>query len=393
MIDLARAHLPQDAVLPDYGDGGLFGFARGLRHWLHEPAAGWAHGGLEAGEQGVVVVLVVDGLGDLFLARHGQGSCLLANRRGRLSSVFPSTTASAVTTLFTGLAPAQHGLNGWFIHDHRLGGVIAPLPLVHRSGGPLDVFRLVPRLFPYHSMFLGAQRPVVVVTPADLADSRYSRHHNGGARVRAYERMDGMGEAIVEEAQRLQAGGGLVHAYYPVLDALSHVHGCQSSAAVSVFHRLDLLFAYLLDRLSGSGVTLVVTADHGFIDAPEEKTVRLALDDEVSSMLAAPLFGERRAAFCLLRAGAEESFAAWAGEALAGKAVMVPGAALLASGLLGPGEAHEELAERVGNCALLMEPGWTIVDEVEGEKAHRMIGVHGGLTADEMWVPLIRVRA
>ncbi len=393
MIAPADRALPQHAVLPDYGDGGLFGFARGLRRWLHEPAAGWTHGALEGGEQGVVVVLVVDGLGDNFLARHGQGSCLLANRRGRLSSVFPSTTASAVTTLFTGLAPAEHGLNGWFIHDHRLGGVIAPLPLVHRSGKPLEIFRLVPRLFPYDSMFVGAQRPVVVVTPVELADSHYSRHHNGGARVRPYERMDGMGEAIMAEAQRLQGSGGLVHAYYPVLDALSHVYGCHSSAAVSVFHRLDLLFAFLLDRLRGSGVTLVVTADHGFIDAPEEKVVHLSLSDDVSSMLAAPLFGERRAAFCLVRPGAEEGFAAWAREALAGKAAMVPGPDLIASGLLGPGKAHEDLAERVGSCALLMEPGWTIVDEVEGEKTHRMIGVHGGLTADEMWVPLIRALA
>ncbi len=39
-----------------------------------------------------------------------------------------------------------------------------------------------------------------------------------------------------------------------------------------------------------------------------------------------------------------------------------------------------------------MESGWTIVDHVAGEHEHTMIGVHGGLSADEMRVPLIRMR-
>ncbi len=50
------------------------------------------------------------------------------------------------------------------------------------------------------------------------------------------------------------------------------------------------------------------------------------------------------------------------------------------------------LRERVGTHVLLMEPGWTIVDHVEGETVHELIGVHGGLSADEMLVPLIVAR-
>jgi hypothetical protein len=93
-----------------------------------------------------------------------------------------------------------------------------------------------------------------------------------------------------------------------------------------------------------------------------------------------------------VRHGAEAAFEAWAALELAGKAVAVTGAAFLASGLLGPGEPHARLRERVGSHVLLMEPGWTIVDHVEGESAHEMIGVHGGLSADEMLVPLILAR-
>ncbi|ATE59831.1 alkaline phosphatase family protein [Thauera sinica] len=382
--------VPRDAVLPDYGNDGLYGFAHGLRGWLHDPGAAWPQAGIEADERRVVVLLIVDGLGDGFLARHGAGSALLAHRVRRMSSVFPSTTASAVTLLHTGLSPAEHGLTGWFIHDRRFGGVIAPLPLTRRGNGPIEAVRLAPRLFPYSSMFRGARRPVTVLSPEDIAFSRFSLHHSRGARVRPYKGLDQLAAAIVEEAAALRGKGGLVHAYYPVFDAISHAYGAGSPQALSVFGRIEARFGFLLQAMRGSGAVLLATADHGFIDAPEDKIVAIAPGSEVARMLAAPLFGERRTAFCALREGAEDEFDAWAAAELRGRAVVLAAGELLASGLLGPGKPNARLRERVGHRALLMERGWTLVDTVEGEKPHAMIGVHGGLSADEMWVPLIR---
>lgn len=384
--------LPRHAVLPDYGVNGLYGLASGLRRWLRDRAAGWPYGDVAEGEAATVVLLVVDGLGDRFLGAHGAGSALLSQRQGRLSSVFPSTTASAVTTLLTGVSPSRHGLNGWFIRDRRFGGVIAPLPLLRRAGGSVEAFRLIPRLFPQDSMFCAAKRPVVVLSPQDIAFSRYSRHHNRGARIRPYKGLDALGAAIVEEALAMGRGGGLVHAYYPVFDALSHAFGSHSAEARQCFARIDAMFAALCECLAGSGVRLVVTADHGFIDAPPERCVRLPVGGAVAGMLAAPLFGERRLAFCAVRRGAEAEFEAWAAEGLVGRAVVMSADELLDSGLLGPDPAHRRLRERVGSHVLLMEPGCTIIDEVEGEEPHAMIGVHGGLSADEMMVPLICVR-
>lgn len=385
--------LPSDATIPDYGDGGLYRLAREMRDWLHDEAAAWPLAGVGAGERALVVLLVIDGLGDNFLARHGAGGALRAHRAGRLSSVFPSTTASAVTTLMTGLAPAQHGLNGWFIHDRRFGGVIAPLPLQRRGNGPLEAVALLPRLFPYPSAFAGACRPVVVVSPAEIAGSGFSRRHSRGARVRPYRSLAGLEEAVVAEAQALRASGGLVHAYYSSFDALSHQFGCQSEEVLSCFAHIDAFFTRLVARLEGTGARLLLTADHGFIDVPDERALQLAAWPGVAAMLEAPLFGERRAAFCAVREGAAAEFAAWAASELGGRAVLVEAAALRRSGLLGPGRPHRRLAERVGSHVLLMEAGWTIADRVEGEKPVSMRGVHGGLSADEMWVPLVRVSA
>lgn len=383
------ARLPEAAVLPDYGHDSLYGLASGLKRWLHDADAGWTHGEVQAGVRTTVLFLVIDGLGARFLSECGQGSTLLAHRAGEISSVFPSTTASAMTTLYTGVAPAVHGLNGWFIHDRRFGGVIAPLPMMYRSGGALEAFRLLPRLCPQPSMFKGAKRKVSYVSPQAIAFSRFSQRHAQGAHVRPYTGLDDMHDAIVEEVRSLRSGG-LVFAYYPVFDAISHQYGCRSPQALERFQRVDAMFSRLCEALSGAGVHVVVSADHGFIDSAPEREVRA--DARLAEMLEAPLFGERRLAFCAVRAGAHADFESWAAQELAGKAVAVRGADCIEAGFFGPGRYNARLFERVGSHVLLMEPGWTIVDEVEGEQQHVMIGVHGGLTADEMRIPLIRLR-
>ncbi|MCK6409636.1 alkaline phosphatase family protein [Thauera sp.] len=391
-MNIPKFPLPTDSVLPDYDTGGLYGFARSLRAWLHDRHAGWAPAEIEPGERALVVLIVIDGLGDRFLCSAGRGSALHGARRRALTSVLPSTTASAVTTLNTGVAPAEHGLNGWFIHDRRFGGVIAPLPLVRRSGEAVEAFRLLPRLFPVAPMYHHACRPVTLVSPAAIAFSRFSLHHGRGAHIEPYRGLDDFAVAIVDMALALGRSGGLIHAYYPTFDALSHTYGSRSDAALACFARIDAAVAAVRGALGGRDVRLVVTADHGFIDAPPERCIDLTPDGEVAAMLAAPLFGERRLAFCRVREDAQDDFEAWAAAELGGKAVAIRARDCLDAGLLGPGKPHARLAERLGSHVLLMESGWTIVDHVEGEHAHTMIGVHGGLTADEMLVPLIVAR-
>lgn len=387
-----RLALPRDAVLPDYGCDGLHGLVRSISAYLDGhpwSAPGTAAASPRDDGRRSLVFLLIDGLGDNFLQRFGQGSFLLAHRRGRLTSVFPSTTASAVTTTLTGLAPAQHGLTGWFIRDPRFGGVLAPLPMTRRDSQPLNGFLLLPRLFPYRTLFQHRQRASIFILPDYLANSPFSARHARGARVVAYDRLDGMTAAVAAAAGTLKGVGGYVHAYYPVFDALSHSHGCSAERVQAQFRRIDAALVQLHAQLAGLECDLVVSADHGFTDSPADR--RVCVDDHpgVAALLAAPLFGERRAAFAQVREGAEREFEAAAAEMLADRGVLVRARDLLDSGLLGPGKPHRRLRQRVGSHALLMEAGWTVIDHVAGEREHEMLGVHGGLSADEMWIPLI----
>lgn len=389
--------LPRAAVVPDYGANGLYGLAAAIRDYLDGQP--WAVPGEDRADPAqdetvpVLVFLLIDGLGDAFLQRFGAGSALLAHRRRRITSVFPSTTASAVTTALTGLAPAQHGLTGWFIHDRRFGGVVAPLPMRKRSGGLIRGPRAPERLFPYPSLFQNRRRKSIYVNPRSIAYSPYSARHGRGTEIVAYSGLQRMVAAIAAAARALKStGGGYIHAYYPVFDALSHAHGCESDEAVAQFRHIDAAFAALIDELAGTGVDVVASADHGFIDSPAERVIRFERFPQAAAMLAGPLFGERRAALCELRPGAEDDFRSFVAAHFVGKAVLVRSPQLLRSGFFGPGARHRQLRERLGSHALLMEPGWTITDSIPGERAHPMIGVHGGLSPQEMWVPLIHAR-
>lgn len=391
--------LPAGAVWPDYGEGGLFGLIRSCRRFLRGEnwsfAGGDAEPGAEPGEAGkVLVLLLVDGLGDDFLQRFGAGSALLAHRRGRLTSVFPSTTASAVTTVMTGLTPARHGLTGWFIRDERCGGILAPLPLSLRAGSALEAGQVVEELFPYPTLYEKAARASRLVSPREIAWSPFSKRHARGARIAGYGAgLEGLRQELRRAVLELNAmGGGFVYAYYPRFDSISHEFGSRSAEAVEEFRRVDAAFERLLAELQGLSCDVLLTADHGFADASPERTVHLEAYPQLQALLECPLWGERRVAFCAVKPGREAEFEALASEALVGKAVVHPSARLVEAGLFGPGERHPRLAERVGTHALLMEEGWIVMDQLPGEKPYWLTGVHGGLSAQEMHIPLIHAR-
>jgi hypothetical protein len=69
-------------------------------------------------------------------------------------------------------------------------------------------------------------------------------------------------------------------------------------------------------------------------------------------------------------------------------AELVDGERLIESGYFGLGAPHPALRERVGDCVLIMQQAAVIKDWLPGEERYMHAGVHGGLSAQEMYVPL-----
>ena len=340
-----------------------------------------------------LVLLVIDGLGQRTLARHPH--CCPTLRRhalGTMTSVFPSTTASAITTFMSGLAPAQHGLTGWHVHLEEIGQTLAILPLTAR-GAPSAVLAeaLPPRLFAYPTLFSGLARECWALAPRSIAGSAFNAWHARGANSVAY---DSLPELFARLAGLLRDAGTprYIYAYLPDLDSVSHRHGTDSAQAQQTLASIDALFGELLAATEGSDGWLVATADHGFIDSPPQRVVSLDDHPQLAALLARPLCGERRAAYADVAPQHRAAFADYVRERLAHCVDLRLSADLIDAGWFGPPPFHAQLAARVGDYTLLMKDDWTIKDWLPGEKRYVMLGVHGGISSDEMIVPLIAAR-
>ncbi|MEO8718154.1 MAG: alkaline phosphatase family protein, partial [Burkholderiales bacterium] len=334
-----------------------------------------------------VVLLIIDGLGDRYLCGSDRNGALLARRRAAITSVFPSTTASAITTSYTGSTPREHGLTGWFTLFGEAGCVGSPLPYLRRGDkSPLGVAPA--RLYRSGPLFDGLQRRGIVVSYRPIIDSTYNLHHCGRAERRAYDQLEGLVEQTVA-AVKSGPEPKFVYAYWPEFDALSHRFGNGSPEVRAQFAAIDAAFGELMARLAGTDSVVVATADHGFVDSVGADALDFADGPGLSALLRYPLCGESRIAFCHVQEGRVPEFMARASGWLGERARVCASDELAAEGWFGGGEAHPRFAERIGDVALLMHGLVTVKDWTPGEPRHRHVGHHGGASADEMLIPLI----
>jgi hypothetical protein len=332
-----------------------------------------------------VVLIIVDGLGDNYLMRQGGGE-LARRRRGAITSVFPSTTASAITTSYTGSTPLEHGLTGWFTYFGEAGYVAAALPFRTRGDNlPLREKGLTPdRAFPATPIFESIKARSIVVSDQRIIDSDYNVRHCIGAERRAYATVEEF-VAQVEAAVKSGPERKFVYAYWPEYDVVSHRHGSLSAEAAREFARVDEAFGDIVARLAGTESLIVATADHGFIDVPPEES--LELPASLCALLRFPLCGERRVVYCHVHdpGGFIQRARDWLGD----RGEVERSQALVDAGWFGPGTPHPRFGERIGDVALVMHGHFTVKDWTPGEPRHLHIGNHGGPSEDEMLIPLI----
>jgi hypothetical protein len=337
-----------------------------------------------------IVLLVIDGLGHELV--RGASGALAQHLKGRLTSVFPTTTATAITTFLTGFAPQQHGLTGWFMYFRELGSVVAVLPFVTRAGGAalgknVDAAELL------GAAPLSARLPVRmhVVSPRRIIHSDFNVAHTDGARRHGFDTLKEMFQTVTHLVQEGGHERRYVYAYWPDLDHLAHEHGIGSRAAAAHLAELDEAFGYFLQRIAGTDTTVVVTGDHGIVDSGAEYAIELDAHPRLAQMLFMPLCGERRVAYCYVRPGQGAAFVDYVVSELEPYTECHASSTLIEQGCFGLGEAHPHLAERIGHYTLIMRDRYVIKDWLPGEHRHVHVGVHGGISEAEMYVPLIAV--
>lgn len=360
-------------VLPDYGGGCLSSVVPAL---LGRAAAAVAPAWLPAPavEADQIVLLVLDGLGwEQLQARPHLAPTLAAMAGGPITTVAPSTTATALTSLTTGSVPADHGVVGYRMRVP--GGQILNVLRWTTSAG--DARKSVPpdTLQPLEPF--GGTKPAVV-TRADFASTGFSVAHLHGVRLHGWRALS----TLAVHVRRLMADGeAFVYAYYPGIDTVAHEYG------FGEFYDAELALA---DRLAGElaaslppGAALVVTSDHGQVDVGD----RVYPVHPEAAALCSQLSGEGRFRWLHARPGLAGRMAEVARHRHGADAWVLTRAEAEAAGWFG-GPLPQEVASRLGDVVLAARSPVAFADPADtGEM--RLVCRHGSLTAAEMLVPLL----
>lgn len=335
------------------------------------------------------IVVLVDGLGRGNLtARSGHARFLMSHlaKKDAVRTVFPSTTATAVTSLLTGVDAGIHGIVGY---RARVPGTLsAPNQLKGWETDGLDPLTWQ-RAAPLMEREAAAGRPCFFVSKPAYARSGFTRAVFRGATFVPAATPEEQLEAAREVAG--DHPGAIVYAYLPELDTIGHSRGWESEQWTAGLERVDAAVRRLHESAT-PGVGIVVTADHGMVDVPRDRHVLLGEGDELLEGVEL-VAGEPRLLQLYTEAGLADRVAARWRQSEQSRSWVMTRAEAIAAGLYGP-QVDAEVAPRIGD--VLIAARGTVAyydDRLADKKAQKMIGQHGSLTDQERIVPLIRLGA
>ena len=360
-------------VLPDYAGRCISGVLGSLGVGLSTPGPHLAD--LLDGVSGAdaVVLVLVDGLGDEQLIERERIAPVLARSRlAPITSVAPSTTAAALTSITTGGPPGQHGLVGY---RFAMGGDILQAlrwTVDDRDASaaypPDRVQRVAPSL-----VLRGAGVPYV--GKAAFSSSAFTRAHLRGSSYVGVAEPSEMPDAVTAalDASRL------VLCYHDAIDKTAHAKGLEAEFDDAVA-ATDALIGEI--RLSvPAGVAVVVTSDHGQVDIGNA-----AVDLSASAdALVARRSGEGRFRWFHAHPGDAGALCERVAEEMAETCWVMTKRQVLASELLG--DVDDSVVDRLGDVAVIPHADVFVPDPAVPLE-HRMRSRHGSLTAAEMLVPL-----
>jgi hypothetical protein len=362
--------VPVERVKPDYSGANVVGIVPALLGrrpvaWMPEPVTGARS----------TVLLVLDGLGWDAWSRYPE--CLPELRAcagGPVTTVVPSTTPAALTSITTGTPPARHAITGFRVRVEQsvLNVVRWQQADGKRAPDPAAVQRL--------EVFGG--RPVPVVTKSAFRTTGFTGAHLRGAEFHGWQTTS----ALVEQVRRVVADGApFVYAYYPGVDEIAHAYGLEAPFYPAELAATDRLVGALLDALP-AGTALVVTADHGQVHVGPEGWIGLGPLDAMVAAYA----GDGRFRYLHARPGAAAELLDAARARHRDDAWVFSRDELLDGGWLGPNPVPAA-RRRVGDVVLAAKGPVGFVDPTLPRET-QLVAAHGSLTAAEMQVPLVAAR-
>jgi len=392
----------RSVIFPDYNDycianiPSLIGTVLGV----DEDSSATAALGRRFDDYERVVLLLLDGFGyrkaqalfqeypDSVLKRLGEAGCHIP-----LTSVYPSTTVSALTSLSTGLTPLEHGMIGYRLYLRETATITNMIRFTTLGNSRpesafaigLDPETVIPQPT-LHGRLDASGVSAHSVLPHHISTSGLSTTlYQGCTKVHPAVSLPDM---LARTRKILQDSRGktFISLYWPGLDSVAHALGPNSESYRDEFVAVDdAIRRGLVGQVEDT--LLIVTSDHGFVTMAPEDYLLLNSEFDADRALLMPPVGEPRASYLFTRDGGKDAILKAFSETRNDGLICIESRELVETGLLGINTPHREIASRIGDLALLSTgSAGTFQDYPD---AVLLRGMHGGLTEDEMLVPLI----
>jgi hypothetical protein len=338
------------------------------------------------------VVVLVDGLGAASLrARVGHARTLAGALTGSatLASGFPTTTASALATLATGVLPGQHGMVGYTVLDGDNDRVVNQLSGWDDHIDPTS-WQLEQTVFE-RAVAEGFQ--AVAVGPERYRESGFTQAVLRGANYIAAATIDDR-FAAAQDWLRRPGGPGILYLYIPELDVAAHAKGWESGEWTERLETVDSALRELIGSLRPTDGVLL-TADHGVVDVSVRSHVMIdrdaSLTEGVRFVAGDPRCLQLHFEPDLDAAGREALTARWR-ESESDRAWVATRAEAIDANWFGT--VSPVVSPRIGDLLVAARKNIAYYDgRTASAHSRAMIGQHGSFSPAEVQVPLLRFGA
>lgn len=330
-----------------------------------------------------VVLILLDGLGSKQLKDNSLTGILNTNKIRDISSVFPSTTVAAITTLQTGLSPIEHAWLGWTLYFKEIDRYINIFPYSDPfSDTPIDSKVDMRDKIKYESVFYKINKAGLGVAynvhPKNIKNNFCEEKYS--VPVSSFEEM-------CSEIKNLcsQDGTKYVYAYYTEPDSTMHQTGTLSVETNGVIYEIEETIKNNLLELEDT--LLIVTADHGHMDIKEN--IYIDEEKELFDCLEKYPFIEGRASSFFVKEGKREEFEKLFKEKFKDDFILLTKQQIIDMKLFGDGPIHPKSLDFIGDYMSIAIGEKYIVNTPRKEGFDPLVSMHAGLTTNEVVVPLI----
>lgn len=345
----------------------------------------------EIGDPDHLALVLVDGMGMNVLESLPSDSFLRRHLWNEMQTVFPSTTAVALTSLATGQWPGAHAVTGWWTHLPALGSAATILSYTTRANNQDLLERgIAPKtVFPAKPLWKSMTRDVRAFIPKAIAHTTYSTYFTGGRDAVGYESVSDAVDAAVSHISGSD-DKTFSYLYFSRVDSEAHRAGITGREVAQALREVNAEVERLRAAI-GDQARIVVTADHGFLDAAPPRRHTLRLSRQLKPLFRLMPSGDARVMYLYTLDWARERARRYFEQRFDGRFMVVDMDDAIAVELFGPDPPTPEARERLGDLVVI-SAGEDILEFNASRGSGRMLqlnGHHSGLSPDEMMIPLV----